>query len=118
VKESQQLVFAYCQLWGLYDYCLKKHLFVKLDSALVRQSSMGNPNQYLIYLSQEDYFRQLPSNFKSTEQLHALLLVEWLIFLGHLCHMVALAKIGLVSHTFTYSLFLVPIIDFLNSIYL
>jgi hypothetical protein len=79
---------------------------------------MGNPSQYLIYLSQEDYFRQLPSNFKSIEQLHALLLVEWLIFPGHLFHMVILTKTGLVSLSFTYSLLLVQIIEFLNSIHL
>jgi hypothetical protein len=97
---------------------LEEILICKLDSAPVRQLSMGNPNQYLICLSQEDYFRQLPSNFKSTEQLHALLLVDWLIFPGHLCHLVILTKTGLVSHPFTYSLLLAPTIDFLNSLYL
>jgi hypothetical protein len=79
---------------------------------------MGNPSQYLIYLLQEDYFRQLPSNFKSTKQLHALLLVEWLIFPGRLFHMVILTKTGLVSLSFAYSLLLVQIIEFLNSIHL
>ena len=77
--------------------------YVQLDSALGHQLSAGNLNQCPICLSQEEYFRQSHSNFKSTEQLHGRLPVVWLIFPGPLFDMVILLKTELVSLSTTYS---------------
>jgi hypothetical protein len=81
----------------------EKYLSGQSESAPVCQLPTGNLGHCLVYLSQEEYLKQLHINSRSTGQLHALLPVEWLIFLDYLFGMAVLMKAELVSLSFSCS---------------